>query len=572
MRALLSIIIWMGLGLSTEIAAQTEAERITDYHVDLTVNTDRSIDVIEKIRVYANGRRIRRGITRNFPLHRDIKGQRTKVHYKINSITRDGKQEPYLTKKVSSDLVLYLGQSDYFLPSGYFEYEIKYRVPGQVVMFDDYDEIYWNVIGTGVQFPIENSSATIHLPQGTSILQQAAYSGVYGSTGNELTAVESTDRSVIKYRADRALRPNEGMTVAVGFDKGIVSPPSWFHRFGSLLVLILTGVGMLGYFIYTWFRYGIDPPTPPATVGFHPPDDLSAGSMSYILSEGYKSRSLTAAIISLAVKGYLKISSMEKGSILGKSKLYTLTKLKKADRSLPDEEYYIQANVFGKKNQVTFDGDYNSKVAGATASHRNALVAEHDEFVKEGNNLQYIALPILLSIGAVGLSYFLSTRFGVGEYATIKSLAIFGACALIAIIIYRWLIIQPTREKLKLQSEIKGFQMYLEMAEKDRMNLLNPPDMTPEHFEEMLPYAYALGVEHKWSSTFKSVLDKAGYRPQWNSGRSYYYLGNFHRDVNSDIRTTSTKPSSDGGGGGFSGSFGGGFSGGGGGGGGVGGW
>ncbi len=83
--------------------------------------------------------------------------------------------------------------------------------------------------------------------------------------------------------------------------------------------------------------------------------------------------------------------------------------------------------------------------------------------------------------------------------------------AIAGIVIYTFLIKKPTVEKLSMQSKIEGFRMYLEMAKKDRLRLLNPPDKTPEVFEAALPYAFALGVEHKWTEQFKSILDDALY-------------------------------------------------------------
>ncbi|NND06734.1 MAG: DUF2207 domain-containing protein, partial [Saprospiraceae bacterium] len=136
------------------------------------------------------------------------------------------------------------------------------------------------------------------------------------------------------------------------------------------------------------------------------------------------------------------------------------------------------------------------------------------------------------------------------------------------LILFGYLIKKPTPEKLDLRSRIKGYQMYLELAEKDRLRLLNPPEMTPDHFEEVLPYAFALGVEHTWTTKFKSVLEQSQYRPNWNNSTNMiYFSSHFGRDFSESVSTAATKPSDSG-----SGSGGGGFSGGGGGGGGVGGW
>jgi uncharacterized membrane protein len=122
-----------------------------------------------------------------------------------------------------------------------------------------------------------------------------------------------------------------------------------------------------------------------------------------------------------------------------------------------------------------------------------------------------------------------------------------------------------------------GFKDFLEIAEKDELNLRNPPEKTPELFETLLPFALALGVDQQWSERFAAVLasirnpDGSAYRPSWYSGR--WSVSNLSKTttqlssgLNSAIRSSVSPPGSSSGGGG------GGFSGGGGGGGGGGGW
>ena len=92
----------------------------------------------------------------------------------------------------------------------------------------------------------------------------------------------------------------------------------------------------------------------------------------------------------------------------------------------------------------------------------------------------------------------------------------------------------------------------------------NPPQRDIAHFESLLPYAYALGVESDWSGSFSDLLKQSNYAPTWSGGH-YYPLG-IHTGLNRGMSSTATQPQSS------SGGSGGGFSGGGGGGGGVGGW
>ena len=75
-----------------------------------------------------------------------------------------------------------------------------------------------------------------------------------------------------------------------------------------------------------------------------------------------------------------------------------------------------------------------------------------------------------------------------------------------------------TAEGVKLAAELEGFRMYMKTAEEHRLNMLNPPERTPELFERLLPYAIAMGVSNDWCKKFGSVLELANYQPQWYSG------------------------------------------------------
>jgi uncharacterized membrane protein len=135
----------------------------------------------------------------------------------------------------------------------------------------------------------------------------------------------------------------------------------------------------------------------------------------------------------------------------------------------------------------------------------------------------------------------------------------------------------PTPAGRRLLDQIEGFKLYLEVAEKERLGILNPPEKTPELFEKYLPYALALNVENEWNEQFAEVLEKAaqdpeGYSPDWYHGRSYRdfsgrsFAETFSQGMAAAISSASTPPGS------VSGSSGGGFSGGGAGGGGGSGW
>jgi uncharacterized membrane protein YgcG len=147
--------------------------------------------------------------------------------------------------------------------------------------------------------------------------------------------------------------------------------------------------------------------------------------------------------------------------------------------------------------------------------------------------------------------------------------------------VFVYLMKAPTALGRPVMDQLEGFRMYLETAEKDRLNM-QAPELTTERFEALLPYAVALDVEKPWSEAFAAALQRAhpndpdplgNYHPGWHTG-SGWSSSTFANSVSSTVAATSSAlaaaiPASSGSSG-FS--SGGGGSGGGGGGGGGGGW
>jgi uncharacterized membrane protein YgcG len=134
-----------------------------------------------------------------------------------------------------------------------------------------------------------------------------------------------------------------------------------------------------------------------------------------------------------------------------------------------------------------------------------------------------------------------------------------------------------------------GMRMYLQLAEQDRLRVLQSPtgaeriDVTDgkvlvKLYEKMLPWAVIWGVEDQWSKVLEIELQRASLTPDFWVGQSAFSALALSSMIGGIGASTLPVPTSttSGSGSGFSsfsgGSFGGGFSGGGGGGGGGGGW
>ncbi len=561
-KSLFSIFLLFIIG---SIVNGQNSEHIQSFDVEIILNKDRSIQVTENIKVTALGSKIRRGITRSLPTYRRIDGQKFSTKYKNVQILRDGQQEPFIKERINADLVYYIGEKNVFLEPGTYNYTISYEVPNQIMTGSNGIQLRWNAIGNDVIFSSKRANITVSASEAIGFKDAKMYLGAYGS-GEDQSRVNTTEKDgKIMFSVPSGLQPNEAATIEINLQEGSVATPTFLEEKSSLLTLGLGGLAMLFYFLITWFRYGRDPKPDPSALLYDTPQNLSPASINYIDKEKYTNRALTSSIIALAIKGYIKIKK-EGESGLFKSEVYVIEKLKNWTSDLPSEQVVLLQTLFVNNRVIYLDGEYSPVVKTAIGQHRDKVYNQHKQFVKKGNNIKFILLPILILVLVLIASSILANTIEINSYPHFSNLAWFVPVSIVGILIYRYLIIQPTVEKVNLQEEIKSFKHYIEMSLDDLTALDNAPTRDIAHFESLLPYAYALGVENNWSESFSKVLSQSNYKPSWSGG--YYYHAGFHTGLSRSVYSTATKPqqSSSGGGGG------GGFSGGGGGGGGVGGW
>ena len=615
--------------LAGATAASAQSERILNFKSLIKVHTDASLTVTENIRVQATGREIKRGIIRDFPTtYRDRLGNTVKVGFKLEAVWRDGRPEPYHTQSVTNGIKIYIGEKEVFLNPGVYTYTIRYRVDRELGFFKDFDELYWNVTGNGWTFAIDRAEAIIELPPGAKILNSAAYTGPQGEKGRDFI-VQAGERDIV-FKTTRRLAPKEGLTVAVSWPKGVVHEPSGQERLGFFFRdNVATAIGLiwlavlLSFYLWAWFRVGRDPATGTVIPLYSPPSGFSPAGARFVSRMGYDDKAFAAAVVDMAVKGAVLIQ--EDGGD------YTLVRREGAMEALTRDEQFVTAQLFSGGKSVKLADTNHAIIKGAIDALKKNLKTELEKIYFVTNSgylvpgivitLLGVAFVVLTSqdrfaagFGSLWLTiwtvvcYFLAVavykkwqaaRGGVGKWlgalgttlfalpfflgaiagvflftsaVSIPAAATLAAMALLNALFYH-LLKAPTLSGRKIMDQIEGFKLYLSVAEKDRLNLLNPPEKTPELFENYLPYALALDVENAWSEQFAEVLAKAGtetqpYSPVWYSGSSWdsFHTSRFTDSLGSSfasaISSSSSPPgsSSGSGGGGFSG---GGFSGGG---------
>lgn len=619
-------------------------ERILSFDVQVEVGVDATLVVTETIRVRAEGKQIRRGIYRDFPIrYLEPSGTWRYVGFGLTDILRDGEGSAYRSEFTGNVQRIYIGDADTFLRNGEYTYTIRYWTRRQLRYFDDYDELYWNATGNFWSFPIDRATVTVVLPYGTPVLQRAAYTGAVGAVGTDYAVTSEIDNS-ITFATTRRLRAYEGLTVAVAFPKNTVWQPGplikalWFLWDNLGLGILLVGAISVGaYFLTTWHRIGRDPRGGTIIPLYAPPKGLSPAAVSYLhfwgLKRGRRGTPLAfvAALMSLAVKKRVRIDEDDDGTL-------AVEQTPGGDRSVSPGEQAIESALFRSgRDKITFETAYSTSIASAQSKLAAALNREYRDRFFRNNRVQF-AIGAGLSIATIFaflvvhrpldaqvvilFPTFFSALFGasllffglgwllgwmpdgksrwlgalmvpLGAVALVPAALLplaasgtlpafatiaFGALPVMCVLFFH-LLRAPTIAGRKVMDDIEGFKLYLTVAETERMNLVDAPDMSTELFENYLPFAIGLGVEKPWSKALSAHLarvmpegDGRGYQPSWYHGSSWDSgrIDTATAGLASAIAgsVASSMPSSSG----SSGSGGGGSSGGGGGGGGGGGW
>ncbi|WP_119254480.1 DUF2207 domain-containing protein [Shinella zoogloeoides] len=616
------------------------------YNSDIVVARNGMLTVTETMRVHAEGNRIRRGIYRDFPLtFTDADGREKEVGFKILGVERDGRPEPYHTESIRHGIRIFFGSSDTQLAPGFHDYRLTYETSRQIRFFDTHDELFWNVTGTEWAFPIHRASATVTLPAGVSTQELTYFTGPYGATERNARAENRGNRALFETTRALGPQEGLTIGVkmpAGSIDKPTAAEErALFFKDNRNLFLAFGGFALvLAYYLWAWLTVGRDPPRGVVVPRWDAPEGISPGLVNYIDEKGFGGHgwtAISAAFLNLAVKGLVELSDL-KNSI-------TVTRTDKpVPGPLPTGEATLLAALPAAGSHFSIQKSNGRSVQKLGRDFRDAMEKEHRQKYYHANwpqaiggivltlaclaallifgslpeeGIALVVMPvfasIFISVFAAGLGqnlrqartlgarifavaliafvgFILLTVFGGIALATFVSVEAAGQLPLFAAIggivvtnlVFFFLMGAPTPVGRRMMDGIEGLRQYLTLAEKDRMNMAGAPEMSPRHYETLLPYAVALGVEKPWSQTFDRWLltaaaagAAAAYQPAWyhgdgfSSGRFSDRMGGFAGSMAGTMRSSLPDPpksSSSG----FS--SGGGSSGGGGGGGGGGGW
>lgn len=542
---------------------------INDFNADYVLDNNvpgGSLETTETIKLTFSDQN--HGILRAIP--GSYQGNSTKL--KVQSVQLDGTNEQYTTYSENGNTVLKIGNPDKTI-TGPHTYKIAYHQERIVNFVDEEPQFYWDVNGNDWLQPFEKVSATLRYKNGPIKDDYAGcFTGRQGSTAQdcEITYKDGT----LVFATTKPLFAGENLTVASTLTGINFVKPTWkdklqdnIHNIVGIASGLILAVGAL----IIWMRYGKDYAGKGTIVPeYQPPKDLTPAEVGMLADYKVDSRDLSATLIDLAVRGYLKLHEEKSKVLFFTTRSYSVEVVKDATKGMKAHERALLDGMFGTASvgqSVELSSLDKTKMSAAVQSARAGL---KDSLVKSYGLIESktysLAIWMYVLAGALFVGTFFSVAFGWG-------FIVGGAIAGLAFLIAGIFMPRRSHAGQDIYEKILGLKMYMNVAEKDRLKMMQSvdrpyaePSKTVELFEKLLPYAVALGVEKSWAKQFDGILTES---PSWiDSNSTAAFSGAYLASSISGVATSfgSSFESSSGA------SSGGGSSGGGGGGGGGGGW
>ncbi len=595
-------------------AQAAPGDSITQFTSDVVIDASGNLKITEKI-TYSFGGSGRHGI------YRDLV---TGLRYDPNETGNDQiRVYPVSNIEVSSpsgasaetdinqtDLMTHIriGDPDRTV-SGTEVYILSYEVAGAFNRFTEptnglapHDELYWNILGSQWQATIENAEITVTAPQGAS--QAKCFQGELNST--EACRATAGIKSTFSVSS---VSPGEGATILLAYPLNMVSqtepilkdaPKQGLARLTQISPV--AGVGSVGVALaglggmalltrrrgrdaqYLGLTPGLNPVAGQveteqlvrlkeshAAVQFTPPTGLHPGQIGTLIDEVAHPADVTATIVDLAVRGYLRIEEVPDER--NDWRLVQLTPPAGQQELRPYEQRLLEG-IFHGRTSASLQTDLKETFAGDMAVTRDILYREVTELGWFRGNPKHVREKYrFLGFAVAGLAI-AGLVFGGAVWQSINTLAVSLGLLVAGLGIAALAGRMPARTAAGTAVLVQawGFKKYLVTAEAQQIKFEEGQDI----FSKYLPYAMIFGVADRWAKVFEQLAASGlpviaptwyvGHSPNW----SYYALGSAINSFQSSAGTALTSTPAASGSSGFGG--GGGFSGGGGGGGGGGSW
>ena len=451
-------------------------------------------------------------------------------------------------------VVLRIGDANVDDVSGVQRYVVTYTVDGWINPAGTQhsgDELYWNVIGTGWDVPLSGLSVRVTGP--AAVQGATCFAGPPGST-DPCTEAGTTGRSAT-FRQD-LLPVGDEWTTVTGWPGGTFhGAPILEPRFepaapldpagpGGIAagVLALGGLWLVVARVRTVGRdqeyLGLTPGLRPASgqatlvgprrraavgVQFAPPEGTRPGEIGTLVDEKADPVDVTATLVDLAVRGYLRIDEVPREDPGQKPTDWTLVQLREPDPALLGFERTLLTSLFSGRSEVKLS-DLKTTFASSMASVQKALyqhVTDNHWFRANPSTVRALWLGggFAALVGGVILTVLLA-----GTQAQLKGVALLGIAVAVvglALVVVSRAAPARTPDGTAVLAQTLGFRRYLATAEANQLKFEEGQDI----FSRYLPYAIVFGLADRWARVFAELAasGRTVPAPTWYTG--YYHPG-----------------------------------------------
>jgi hypothetical protein len=423
------------------------------------------------------------------------------------------------------------------------------------------DEFYWDINGTGWLQDFGRVSATVNFDDSVQknllVDSVSCYQGLAGSTQGCDHSNISKDQ--MYFEADN-LAASENLTVAIPFKAGALNTggpkvdgmPAWFLFQLSVGLVILLLAWALYYRLFKIRSQGRESIIVPEYKPAPSPTLLETGSLAK-----KNAHIIQAVIVELAVKKQIEIEAIQ-----GSDKSFILRRTAADGQNI---ELLSTLGLTTVGSEIHIGERANAKDTALIATALQKLIAATQKnlngqgyFMKRAMGkpalgfLFGVALYILWLVPALQLDQVTDAGYAL---LPILSFGFFAA-------MYWGLLSKRayTTKGSAVITHLKGLEMYIDLAEKDRLEFLQSPkgaSLKPSEvsgkqvlklYEEVLPWAILLGLQKQWSKVLTDLYEDQG-SPSWFVGTAFVSESFSYLDqALSSSLSTSSSGGSDGGG------------------------
>ncbi|MFT4535812.1 MAG: putative membrane protein YgcG [Saprospiraceae bacterium] len=532
---------------STTIVSQDFT--ISNYNIELDINTDGSLNIEETIDV--NFSKKKRGIYRTIPYKYSRDGE--SIDLGITDINVRGHKHKVTRKNGAVEIKI--GDKNIYL-EGNQTYHISYKIENGIQDYAEYQELYYDLIGNEWEAEIAQLNYQINLPRRISIqLSDIKATTGYKNQNSGGLSIKQSNPTSIQGSTNRYLNKGEGATIAIKLPKTYLSVAELASNgYRQNLIkeeadripqdpwLALIPVGFFAFFVNLWRKlFGGKYKSDDQETYSYPPEGLTSAHVGAYIDQSANTRDIVSLIPYWASEGILEMKNIGDDTLL--------TKLTELPVEYPSYEHLIFNEIF-KNGDLKSMSSLKEKFYLTLHKAKNDLSKEvreqgyyKAEFIFWFRSWRLIIFPLAMFLfAAVALGVYGQFPMGI----TFISLGIVG--------FFFGLGKLPLSDHGKeVKYKLDGLKKFLEDVPESEIESIVKND--PKYFEKMLPFAVAFGIEKGFIPKFERTMQ---YMPLWyttvDGTRSFstFQSGFSTETISSAFSTSPQVAGGSSGGGGFS--------------------